>query len=315
MNFALLLILAAPTLYWDKGLDTAAVLKKNNLSTLRVPPANVEAWTKAGFDARAMSPADLEGLKKLADPGIDTQIATLSPTQRPFVVAHGWQFLRKPGGQYRYEPKPGAGAIAVAEAWAYDANAVVKIDAADVPAVGSVFSFFRRIAPLDLPDMSQIGIIDDGSETMGEVTELLSRRNLLFRPVSTRSPSHLLTIQLGTKEYPTKSAQDPSEFAYAIRGKISDNKRLLRIYGSETVICRLVGDKNRARLYFVNYGGNAIEGLRVRIRGAYPRGVGFSDLKETDTTLRDHTLVKGVAEFTVPSFKVIGVADLQTARP
>ncbi len=311
MNIVTLLLVAAPTLFWDQGIDTAAALKKNGVSTIQVPPAVVDAWKRAGLDAHPLTPAELEARIKLPDPGIDRQVATLSPTQRPFVVANGWRFLRKAGGQFRSQPAAGVAKLAVAEALAFGSDDVLKIDPRDLPAAGEMFAFFRRFDAVTLPDVSQVGVVDDGTESVGEVMELLSRRNLLFSPVTAPRPEHALTIKLGTKEYPTKSATDPSEFAYGIRGKLTDDKRLIRFFGSETVLCRLVGDKHRARLYLVNYSGNPTEGLRVRLRGDFAKGMAHSDLEAVARPPMDHTSVKGVTEFTVPSFNMVAVVDLQ----
>src|SRR5881409_1488654 len=109
----------------------------------------------------------------------------------------------------------------------------------------------------------------------------VTMRNLLFRIVTAPDPRLDLHVSIGAPEYPRAAASNPSEFVAMIRQKLTDSKRLLRIYGSEVVIGRLTGDGSRARLHLLNYGGRKVEGVRVRVLGVYknvqiltPRGAG-----------------------------------------
>src|SRR5262249_56012660 len=104
---------------------------------------------------------------------------------------------------------------------------------------------------------------------VGEVMNLLERRNLLFQIVRKPSPRYRINIALGTKVYPQADAADPSAFALKIRHQLTDRRRMLRVYGSEVVIARLTGDAHRVRLQLLNYGGREIQGLRIRLRGTY----------------------------------------------
>ena len=107
-------------------------------------------------------------------------------------------------------------------------------------------------------------VVDDGSAVTGEVMNLLARRNLLFQVVQT--PSAAISGQHPDRHarIPAKEAADPSAFAQKIRRQLTDERRALRIYGSEVVIGRLTADAGRARLHLINYGGREIEGLRIR---------------------------------------------------
>ena len=128
---------------------------------------------------------------------------------------------------------------------------------------------------------------------------LLARRNLLFRIVTAPDPRLDLNVK------PT--AGNPSEFVADIRRKLGDEKRLLRIYGSEVVIGRLTGDGSRARLHLLNYGGRKVEGLRVRLLGVYkkaqlsaPGGGAVSDFVAAD----------GATEFSLPALDAYAIIDL-----
>ena len=71
---------------------------------------------------------------------------------------------------------------------------------------------------------------------------LLARRNLLYQVVPAPSPQFRSTSSSGAPEYPRAEAADPSAFALRIRRELTDERRTLRVFGSEVVICRLTGD-------------------------------------------------------------------------
>jgi hypothetical protein len=145
------------------------------------------------------------------------------------------------------------------------------------------------------------------------VMNLLARRNLLFEVVQAPSPRFPITIRIGTPEYPREDAADPSAFAQKIRRQLTDERRALRVFGSEVVLCRLTGDAGRARLHLLNYGGREIEGLRIRVRGTYGDGevyvAGAGRL-----ALEDRVVSGGATEFTVPRIATYAVVDLQAVR-
>jgi hypothetical protein len=56
---------------------------------------------------------------------------------------------------------------------------------------------------LRLPPMANIGVVDDRSPRMGEILNLLTRSNLLYRVVPAPDSRLDLTLQLGTTDFPT----------------------------------------------------------------------------------------------------------------
>jgi hypothetical protein len=161
--------------------------------------------------------------------------------------------------------------------------------------------------------VSDLAIVDDGSAITGEVMNLLARRNLLFQVVEAPSPRFPLNIRIGTPEYPREEAADPSRFALRIRRQLTDDRRALRVYGSEVVICRLTGDALRARLHLINYGGREIEGLRIRLRGIYRGGAAFVS-GAGRLPLQDQVVDGGATEFSVPRLTTYAVIDLEALR-
>ena len=121
----------------------------------------------------------------------------------------------------------------------------MKIDPADLADIGRMQTFLEALPPVDLPTVSDLAIVDDGSAITGEVMNLLARRNLLFEVVQEPSARFPITISIGTPEYPREEATDPSAFAQKIRRQLTDERRALRVYGSEVVICRLTADAGR----------------------------------------------------------------------
>jgi hypothetical protein len=172
-----------------------------------------------------------------------------------------------------------------------------------------MFAFIKNLPGENYPPVADIGVIDDKSPEMGEVMNLLTRRNLLFKIVKTPAPQFRVNIKLGSKEYPKAEAANPSEFAQKIRQALGDENRGLRVYGTETVICRLTGDGARAQLHLLNYGGRQIDGLRLRLRGAYShvdvRAFGHTGIEPEDF-VKDET----ATEFSISRIGIYTVIDL-----
>jgi hypothetical protein len=142
---------------------------------------------------------------------------------------------------------------------------------------------------------------------------LLTRRNLLYEIVKAPSARYRLNIALGSREFPVEDAADPSAFALKIRRLLTDEQRTLRIYGSEVVLARLTGNAARVRLQLINYGGREIDGLRVRLRGAYPAGAA-AVAGTGRVPLQDHVVVDGATEFSLPRIGTYAVVDLNATR-
>jgi hypothetical protein len=306
-------LLALPCVYWTEGTESKARLEAASITRICVAAGEVERWRAAGFAAMAITAAELAARETLPSPGVTARAGLASPTRAPWIVANGWRFTRSPGNRYVYDVPAGHGALAAAEAFAYHADAVLKIDPADLPAVGAMLTFLNGVPAADLPAIADLGIVDDGSGAAGEVMNLLARRNLLFKVVKTASPEFRINIALGTREYPLAEAADPSAFAQKIRRQLTDDQRSVRLYGSEVVICRVTGDVQRRRVHLLNYGGSDIEGLRIRLTGAYHLAAAYvAGAGRVD--LQDQTIAHGATEFSIPHLAAYAVIDLDTAR-
>ncbi|HEY7516005.1 MAG TPA: hypothetical protein VIC87_16065 [Vicinamibacteria bacterium] len=309
----LILAVALPALYWPHGVETAPALERAGIRRLAVPPAQVEAWRRKGLDAVAASESDLASREVLPAPGMAARVELASATRSPWIVANGWRFLRDPGLRCSYELPLGRAAMAAAEAYAYGVDAVLRIEEADLAALGEVLSVARQAPEADLPPRADFALVDDGSALVGEVMNLLVRRNLLFEVADAPSPRFEMNVVIGGAAFPQEAAEDPSAFALKIRRRITDEKRTLRLYGSEAVVGRLTGDLGHVRLHLLNYGGGKIDGLRVRLLGEFPEAVAYVAGRGR-VELQDHDVAAGATEFSIPVMGVYAVVDLFAGR-
>jgi len=292
---------------------TGVLLLALALPCVAPPPASATdaggALQAAGID-RLCTDADLANRDALPAPGTAPRPGLASPTRSPWIVASGWRFMRQATAKYIYEVPAGKAALAAAEAFAYGADAALRIDPADAAPLGEMLRFLRALPAADLPPVADLAVVDDGSAIAGEVMNLLARRNLLFQVVQAPSPRFRINIRIGSPEYPREEAADPSAFALKIRRQLTDDQRTLRVYGSEVVICRLTADATRARLHVINYGGREIEGLRVRLRGTYRSGEAHVS-GAGRLALQDQVVESGATEFSIPRLTTYAVVDLE----
>jgi len=305
----LLLLAALPTLFWDGGADTASAVRQAGITQLRVPAPRLAAWKGIG-DITADA-GDLQGAVKLLAPTVNYRMNEAAATSLPWLVHNGWRFLRRPDGRFYYEVPGEQAALAAAEAFCYGIAAMIKTDAAGLGPLGAMLAFLRTIPEAALPPVADIGYIDDGSAASGEVMNLMVRSNLLFRLVAAPDRRLKVNVKLGSKEYSMEDAKNPGTVAHLVRANLGDEKRSLRVYGSEVVVARLTASNGKARLHLLNYAGanRRVDGIRVRIAGEYSK----HELRAAGVTgveLQDYTVEAGATEFTLPELRTYAVIDL-----
>jgi hypothetical protein len=303
-------LMALPALFWPHGVERAPDLKAAGIERIAVPAAQADVWRAQGFTVDAVTDADLSARQLLAAPGIITRPAGASATRSPWASLNGWRVLRNPASKYVYELPAGSAPLAAAEAFAYGADTVLKIDQADLQNLGRMLTFLKGLPAVDLPGVADFGVIDDGTAEVGEVMNMLVRRNLLFRAGPKPFSELRVNVRLGTPEYPRSDAADPSAFALKVRRQLTDDQRSLRVYGSDTVVGRLTADATRARLHLLDYAGREVEGLRIRVRGTY--AAGEANLPDRGrVALLDHAAASGFTEFSLPVIRGYAVIDLR----
>ncbi|MCP5119881.1 MAG: hypothetical protein GY953_54475, partial [bacterium] len=165
---------------------------------------------QAGTDKFCFDAASAVSLSKLASttlprcddtprqnaptPRTNLKIQVASATRSPWIVANGWRFLRNPSGKYLYDLPAGKAALAMAEAFAYNADAGFQFDARDFEEAARMLAFLRAVPRRDLPPLADFAFVDDGSGHRGEAINLLCRRNLLFAIVDQPDSRYSLNV-------------------------------------------------------------------------------------------------------------------------
>lgn len=304
----LLLLAALPALFWDGAADTAPALRDAGIKQILVPAARMASWKSVGFAAEA---ADLAGAVKLLAPTVNYRMNVASATNAPWIMANGWRFIRRPQGRFYYDVTGKQAALAAAEAFCYGANAMIRTDAAGLKPLAEMLEFLGTIAGETLPPVADIGYIDDGSAVSGEVMNLLVRNNLLFQLVASPDRRLKVNVKLGTKEYSMADAKNPGTVAHAVRFNLTDDKRSVRIYGSQVVVARLTASGGRVRLHLLNYAGASrkVDGIRVRVLGQFAKHqLWLADGGGVE--LLDYGVEPDATEFTLPELKTYAVVDL-----
>jgi hypothetical protein len=266
----------------------------------------------------APPPTDVASFHEVTAPGVGSRRGQAQATEAPWLDLNGWRYergLRK--ANYAKLP-PGSAPLAAAEAFTYGVEAILNPDAADVEELGRMLQFVKERQQPRLPAMANIAVEDDGSPLVGEVLNLLTRRNLLYRVVSAPDRS-LLNVRVGSTDFPREVARNPSDFAARVREKIGDDNRLLRVYGSSTVVARLTGDRTRTRLFLLAYGGRrgqarAQQHVRIRLLGHYEPVALAAYGSPQDARLLDVEHPGNTTEFTLPGFNTLAIVDLKPSK-
>ncbi|MDQ6663357.1 MAG: hypothetical protein M3Z23_03080 [Acidobacteriota bacterium] len=245
-------------------------------------------------------PAPPPGFEKLPAPGVQYRMNVATASSAPWVNANGWRLMRGNAPGFFYDVPGAAAALAAAEAFSYGAEAAIHTDDPGARRFSDIATILKQVKPRTLPAMANVGVIDDGSPAAGEIMNLLTRRNLLFKIVTASDPKLDVNVRPDAD-----AARNPSVFAQKVRQQLTDSKRLLRIYGSEVVIGRLTGEGNTARLHLLNYDvRRSVYGLRVRVLGAY------ANIDAQPLKIQDYRRFPDATEFTLPELGVYSVIDL-----
>ena len=265
-------------------------------------------------------------------PGVRFLPNVARATNVPWIDSNGWRFQRGVRKANYSKLPAGSAALAAAEAFTFGIDAVFNPDPADVAELGKMFRFLDAQQGPRLPPLVNLDVVDDGSPQMGEILNLLVRRNLLYRVVKapdTRGSAGRLTVQLGTPDFPADAAKNPYDFAARVRAKLGDDNRLVRLYGTSTVLAHLTGDATRARLHLMSFGGRGRraaqeqrqqqepaanpQAIRVRLLGRYqPSRVALYGV-DRRIELTDLRHVGNATEFWVPEFTTFAIIDLAAA--
>ena len=252
MSLALLLA-ALPVLYWDQPASSSADALRRAGDREAARAARTRRGVEAaGLDATPLAADERAARVALKAPGIAARGDLASATRRPWIDANGWRYQRQPqaallrgGARRQGRAGRGRGFRPRRRPGARDRSRPTSRP------LGEALALFRALPEgPDLPALADLAVVDDGSFAAGELMNLLARRNLLFRPVPRAPPpTSPLRVELGSKQYPKAEAGNPDALALKIRAQLGDERRSLRVYGSEVVLARLTGDAARLRLH------------------------------------------------------------------
>lgn len=305
---AFLLAAILPGILWRYDIDTVEQVRSAGDVRIYVPDVSLAPWRERGIGAQPASKTD--SYARVPAPALQMRPDIASATAVPWIDANGWRFLRGLQQVVYTDVPTGRGAIASAEAFAYGVDAVIEASREDLPAISAMLHFLRRMDAPRMPALANIGVVHDGSTELDEVLNLLGRRNLLYRVVQRPDPSLDLNVRLGSAQYPRDSAHDPNDFAARVREQLTDDKRLVRLFGSYTVLAHLTGDSGRARLHLLNYSKQPVRDLRVRVRGSFRR-VFLHESSNDAAQATDLAIDPSATELTIPLLTTYAVVDLQ----
>ncbi len=298
-----------PFIFWSGGPQSAPVLIRAGVRKIVAPADQLSAWrAQSAIDVSAADPAAYE---KLAAPGTSFKSSVASATREPWVISNGWHYLRKPNGHFFYEAPEQSAALAAAEAFVFAGEAMIHTDDAGLPVLRSMLDFLAAVPHDQLKPVADVAFIDDGSATAAECLNLLIRRNIMAESTAAAASEPRLQVVLGSASYPKKDASNPAVFAQQVREHLSDEKRSLRIYGSNVVVGRLAAGGGKTRVFLINYGAGkySIEGLRCRVLGHYSKAHLY-DPELAAGQLSDPLFDTDATEFTIAKLKTLAVIDL-----
>ena len=215
----LLLAALLPALFWEQAPTKVDAIKRAGITRVYAPASQLSAWKAAGVDA-----ADSTGLTDFTvvpPPSVRMEATAASATRIPWINANGWRYQRGLRKAFYKSLPAGSAAMAAAEAFAYGVDAVLQPASADLDDLLLMVTFLQETGGESLPPMGNIGVVDDGNPALGEVMNLLSRRNLLYKPVREPDRSMDLNVKLGTDQFPAEAARNPSDFAARVRERSS----------------------------------------------------------------------------------------------
>jgi hypothetical protein len=291
--------------------QTSRVPEQARLYVTDVAPAIVSE----GLAMPAPTRADASGFQIVPSPGIRNVQNVAQATTAPWIDSNAWRFQRGLTKANYAKLSPGFAGLAAAEAFAFDVEAILNPEPGDVPELTSLLRFLKGQTRPPLPALVNIGIVDDRSPAMDEVLNMLSRRNLLYRVVPAPDRKLDLTVQVGTADFPREVTANPSDFAARVREKLGDDKRLVRLYGTSSVLARLTGDGRNARLFLLNFGRSRNQqnqqNVRVRVLGRYTPEKLAAYGAPPEAALADVQNPGRATEFLLPAFSTIAIVDLK----
>lgn len=242
------------------------------------------------------------GLVKVPAPGIRYRMNMATATRSPWVDSNVSVYRRDPKANYFCDVRTKSVQLAAAEAFSQGVAVSLETTPDQKQDYDAILDFLKTIPEGPVKPWADVRIAsDDGSAQAAEALNLLARRNIFY----TRDAFHGLAIHLDSK------IANPYEFMQDVRERIGDEKRILRIFGSELTIATLTRRGKHVRLQLVNYGSRPVETLRIRIEGHYTeKNIRARVFKAAEPRLSGFVHEGGYTEFTLEELPLYAVLDL-----
>ena len=281
--------------------------------------AAASSLVEQGLAVAAPTGPDAASYQEIPSPGVRYLPNVARATNIPWIDSNGWRFARGMRKVSYTKVPAGSAPLAAAEAFVFNVDAIINPDPKDLENLGNMLRFLKAHEQAPLPDLVNIGVVDSPSHQLDEVLNLLTRRNLLYKVVPAPDRTLDLNVQLGTPDFPAEAAGNPYEFAARVRAKLGDDNRLVRLYGTSTIIARLTGDKSRARLYLLSFSNRrqqdaGAQGIRVRLLGRYRPTKLAAYGGNPDANVGDVRHPGTTTEFWVPDFSTCAIVDLEAMK-
>jgi hypothetical protein len=240
-------------------------------------------------------------LTKVSPPGIRYRMNMAMATSAPWVDSNMWRYRRDPEKSYVCDVKQKSVVVAMAEGFSLDVRVALEIAPGQQKDYDSMLAFLKGLPDGPKTRWTNFTVTDDRSAPAGELMNLLSRRNLMYRIAS--NGDYALNSRIS----------NPYEYVQEMREKLGDEKRVIRIFGSELTLVELTRDGNRVRLQLLNYGSRPVEDLRIRIKGHYKAGaIQAYVYRSTSPRLEEFTYDGKFTEFTLDALPTYAVLDFTT---
>ncbi|MFN7939866.1 MAG: hypothetical protein U0R19_41445 [Bryobacteraceae bacterium] len=242
---------------------------------------------------------DTAAYQKATAPGVRYRMNMAMATSSPWVDSNLWRYQRNRQASYLCDVKGKSVVTAMAEAYSMGVKLALQIAPEQQADFDKMTEFLKQVPDGPSKPWVNFTVSEDGSVQAGEVMNLLSRRSIPYSVAA--KGDYSLTAKM-TNAY--EAMQD-------IREKLGDDKRVLRIFGSELTLAVAAREGNRVRLHMVNYGQRPVEYLRIRVQGVFRE----SNIKAylyggLTPKFKDFEAGKDYTEFTLESLGPYAVLDL-----
>ncbi len=251
---------------------------------------------------------DTAGYTKVPPPGVRFRMNMATATRAPWIDSNIWRYRRKPKDNFLCDVKDKSVVVAMAEAFSQGAHVDLQISPGQKADFDAMTAFLKTIPDGPRKPWANITVTEDGSPLAGEALLLLTRRNMFYRvgPKDAGSALHL--------NFTAKSGNVYEQVLEA-RDKLGDEKRPVRIFGSEQTIADVMREGNKVRVFLINYGTRPVETLRVRVEGNYtPQQVKAYVFNGANAKLSEFERDGAFTEFTLEAFPSFAVLDLTDSR-